>query len=110
MVIVFLFGAALGSFVAVVAGRFNTGLPFLKGRSFCFSCNSWLGGRDLVPVFSFLFLRGRCRYCGSKIPKETIVTELLMGTLSILAFWKSGFFGFNFSAIILNSYFIIHHL
>ncbi len=94
--IIFLFGAALGSFVDVIANRYNTGMSFFKGRSVCFSCNTKLKEKDLVPVFSFLFLRGKCCYCGSKIPKETIIVEVLMGLLSVLAFF-----------IIHNSYFII---
>jgi leader peptidase (prepilin peptidase) / N-methyltransferase len=104
----FLFGAALGSFIAVIADRFNTGLSFLKGRSVCFSCNTELRSKDLFPFFSFIFLKGKCRYCGSKIPKETFIVELLMGFLSILAFLKSGLFISDFSSIIHNSYFLIH--
>jgi prepilin signal peptidase PulO-like enzyme (type II secretory pathway) len=88
--VLFMFGAALGSFVAVIVNRYNTGLPFFKGRSICFSCNTQLGKKDLVPIFSFLFLRGKCRYCKSKIPKDTIITEILMGALSVLAASKSG--------------------
>lgn len=87
---IFLFGAAIGSFVCVVANRYNTGLSFWRGRSFCFSCNTELTRADLVPIFSFLFLRGKCRYCNDKIPKETIFVEFLMGFLSVVAFWKSG--------------------
>jgi len=90
--IIFLFGAALGSFLAVIAGRYNTGLSFFKGRSICFSCNAELQNKDLIPIFSFLFLKGRCRHCQSKIPKETLITEILMGALSVLAAFKSGLF------------------
>jgi len=110
-VIIFLFGAALGSFINVVVNRYNTGLSFFKGRSICFSCNEKLQTKDLVPIFSFLFLRGKCRYCHSKIPKETIIFELLMGVLSILAAFKSGFFaqavGFNFSWLLATGYFLL---
>jgi prepilin signal peptidase PulO-like enzyme (type II secretory pathway) len=90
IIFLFLFGAAIGSFVAVVANRHNTGLSFWRGRSFCFSCNTELTRSDLVPIFSFLFLKGKCRYCESKIPRETLVAELLMGALSVLAFLKAG--------------------
>ena len=90
--LIFLFGSALGSFVLVVAERFNTGLPFLKGRSICFSCNTNLQKKDLVPLFSFLFLRGKCRHCGSKIPKEALIVEILMGILAVLAFLKTASF------------------
>ena len=108
LTLIFLFGAALGSFVAVIANRYNTELPFLKGRSICFSCNTKLQRKDLVPIFSFLFLKGKCRFCGSKIPKETLFIEILMGALSVLAFLKSGLLASDFSFIIHNSYFIIH--
>lgn len=87
-IIIFLFGAVVGSFLGVVANRYNTGLSYLKGRSFCFSCNTELGKKDLFPIFSFLFLRGRCRYCGSQIPRETFWTECLMGGLTLIAFLK----------------------
>lgn len=107
-IIIFLFGTFLGSFIAVIVNRYNTGLSFLKGRSVCFSCNAELQKKDLVPIFSFLFLKGKCRYCHSKIPKEVFITEILMGILSVLAALKSGFFVSDFSSIILNSGFIIH--
>jgi len=89
-VLVFLFGGALGSFILVIADRYNTGLSFLKGRSVCFSCNRELQSRDMVPILSFLFLKGKCRYCGSKIPRSAFIVEILMGILSVLAFLKFG--------------------
>lgn len=93
IVIVFLFGSALGSFILVIADRFNTGLKFFKGRSFCFSCNTQLKRADLVPIFSFIFLRGRCRYCQSKIPVDLFITEAVMGVLTVLVALKSGLLG-----------------
>ena len=90
LTLIFLFGAGLGSFVAVIGSRYNTGLPWTKGRSICFSCNAQLKKGDLFPIFSFLFLKGRCRYCQSKIPIETFFVEILMGILAVLAFFKSG--------------------
>jgi len=104
--IIFLFGAALGSFVAVIVDRYNTGLPWSRGRSICFSCNIQLKREDLYPIFSFLFLKGRCRYCKSKIPRQTFFVEILMGVLSVLASLKSGLLLVDFS-ILHNSYFII---
>lgn len=105
--IIFLFGATLGSFIAVIANRYNTGLPFFRGRSFCFSCNTKLQTKDLFPVFSFLFLKGKCRYCGSIIPKDTLVIELIMGVLSVLAALKSGLFDLS---LIHNLTFLIEYL
>jgi leader peptidase (prepilin peptidase) / N-methyltransferase len=102
----FLFGAILGSFIAVIANRYNTGLSFLKGRSVCFSCNTELKSKDLIPLFSFIFLRGKCRYCGSKIPMDTFLVEIVMGVLSVLVALKLGVFdNFQFSIFNLQSIF-----
>lgn len=94
--IIFIFGSIIGSFINVIADRYNTGLSFVKGRSFCFSCGSTLTKTDLFPIFSFIFLRGKCRYCKSKIPNTVFIVEILMGILSILAAFKSGIFDSNF--------------
>lgn len=70
-------GAVLGSFLDCTVSRWAAGeREFLKGRSRCGSCGHRLGVWDLIPVFSFLFLRGRCRYCKGKIPADCILAEL----------------------------------
>lgn len=71
-------GAVLGSFLDCVVSRWATGEEHpLGGRSRCGSCGHRLGVWDLIPVFSFLFLRGRCRHCKGKIPADCILAELL---------------------------------
>jgi leader peptidase (prepilin peptidase) / N-methyltransferase len=90
LVLIFLLGSALGSFIAVIGARYNTGLSFFKGRSVCFSCNTTLQKKDLIPIFSFLSLGGKCRYCQSKIPVGTLITEIAMGVLTVLAAVKTG--------------------
>jgi leader peptidase (prepilin peptidase)/N-methyltransferase len=62
-------GACIGSFLATVARRWESG-PFaaLHGRSACDSCHTTLGPIELVPILGRIFLRGRCRHCGSPIP------------------------------------------
>ncbi len=105
--ITFFLGASVGSFVCVVASRYNTGLAFWKGESFCFSCNSTLKTLDLVPLLSFLTLKGRCRYCGSKIPKDTFIIELAMGLLSILAALKVGLFSLALSWLFIGHYLLL---
>ena len=105
--LIFLFGAALGSFVAVITDRYNTGLPFFKGRSFCFSCNTQLKNKDLIPIFSFLSLRGKCRHCRSKIPHQTFIIEILMGGLAVLAALKSGFISLPFSWLLATGYLLL---
>lgn len=88
--ILFIFGGLLGSFLAVVADRYNTSLNWWQGRSKCFYCNSSLKILDLIPFFSFLFLKGRCRYCNLKIPINLFLIELSMSVLSIVAGYKTG--------------------
>lgn len=104
MVMVYIFitviGFALGSFVNALAWRVyeqsvtknKTRLKRLsvtKGRSMCVHCQHELHGRDLVPVLSWLFLRGRCRYCSKPISFEYPLVEVLFtaALLCSFVFW-----------------------
>ena len=88
--ICFLLGAALFSFMNVVAWRLPRGKNSLTGRSFCPSCGATLTAADLVPVFSWLCLRGRCRHCGARIPVRYLLVELLGGALALGCRWRFG--------------------
>ena len=79
----FLLGAALFSFMNVVAWRLPRNMNPLKGRSICPRCGRTLDAPDLVPVFSWLFLRGRCRHCGAHIPARYLLVEVLGGVLAL---------------------------
>ena len=86
-----LLGIIIGSFLNALSFRFNTGRRVLalsgaQSRSKCMSCGHMLAGIDLVPFFSFIFLRGRCRYCGSKISWQYPLVEFVAGVLSVLVF------------------------
>lgn len=85
-VLIFLFGLAVGSFLNVLIYRLPRTIPFVRGRSFCPHCKSSLRAADLVPLFSFLFLRGRCRYCRAPISWRYPLVELLSGTGLALLF------------------------
>lgn len=76
----FFLGTILGSFIKAIADRSLGGGTYL-GRSYCPNCKHKLGFLDLFPIFSYLFLKGRCRYCGRLISKEYILVELSMGLL-----------------------------
>ena len=69
-------GAVLGSFLDCAVSRWAAGEPWHRGRSRCISCGHPLVARDLVPVASYLLRRGRCRFCGRKIPAECLLAEL----------------------------------
>ena len=86
----FLCGSCIGSFLNVVIYRVPRGISIAKGRSFCPGCGHTLRPLDLVPVFSFLFLRGRCRYCQMKISRRYPLVETIMGLAALLVFGRTG--------------------
>lgn len=86
-IIFFMFGGIIGSFINVIAVRYNTGLG-ITGRSKCFSCGKTLHFFELIPFFSFIFLGGKCSKCRSKIPLQDFIMEIGMAFLSIFLFFK----------------------
>ena len=87
LVVVFwgLVGAAVGSFLNVVADRLPTGGSLLSPPSHCPHCGTRLRPAELVPVVSYLALRGRCRSCGGPIGRRTLIVEAGTGLLFALA-------------------------
>lgn len=77
-------GAVLGSFLNCAAWRIVRGESFVRGHSHCPGCGHTLGIRDLVPVLSWLFLGGMCRYCKGKISARYPATEALFAVLTVL--------------------------
>lgn len=82
--IIFIFGTFIGSFLGVVIDRLPKGESIVKGRSHCDHCRKTLTVLDLVPVFSFLFLQGRCRYCKVKLSWFYPLIEVITGVLFVL--------------------------
>ncbi len=83
----FLFGLIIGSFLNVVICRMNTARS-LGGRSACMSCQNQLCWYELVPLFSFMGLKGRCRVCKSKISLQYPLVELVSGIIFVSVFYK----------------------
>jgi len=79
-------GAVVGSFLNVVALRYGMDKSPFVGRSFCPACNRKLSVIDLVPIFSFIFLRGKCRTCRAKISWQYPLVEILTAIVFLLAF------------------------
>lgn len=76
----FIFGAILGSFFHVLVLRLHSGKGgIISGRSECPHCSHKLGAADLIPLFSYLVLRGKCRYCKKKISWNYFLIELITG-------------------------------
>ena len=85
----FLTGLSVGSFLNCLIYRLHKGESFWKGRSYCPKCKHKLGILDLIPVFSFIFLRGKCRYCHQKISWQYPLVELCTAILFTLAYLKT---------------------
>lgn len=91
MIYIFLVCACIGSFMNVLIYRLPLGEDIVWKRSYCPSCHHKLGVLDLVPIFSFLFLNGKCRYCKHKISFSYIIVELLSGCLGVFLYCLYGF-------------------
>ncbi|WP_096202817.1 prepilin peptidase [Bacillus sp. FJAT-45350] len=86
----FIFGLVLGSFYNVVGLRVPVEESIVKPRSHCPNCKRTLTALDLVPVFSYLLIRGKCRGCGLKISPLYPLMELSTGLLFVLAYYFIG--------------------
>ena len=109
LVIIFaLFGTVLGSFLNVCIDRLPADRSILRPPSHCDSCQHRLSPADLVPVFSYLWLRRRCRYCGALIPWRPFWVELGTGLLFALSDWYFGlsdwYFGLSVSFAVIVFY------
>lgn len=85
LIFAFVFGCLIGSFLNVIIWR----LPrqeSLGGRSHCPKCNHQLNALDLIPVFSIIFARGKCRYCKAKVSLRYPLIEIITGALFALTF------------------------
>ena len=88
---VFAFGACVGSFLNVVAYRLPADLSVVHPPSRCPHCYHRLGKMENVPIFSWLWLRGRCRWCKAPISPRYPLVEAATALLFCLAFWQFGF-------------------
>lgn len=108
---VLVFGLSVGSFLNVLVDRLPRNESVLKGRSHCEFCKKKLDPLDLIPLFSFLFLRGCCRFCRKPLSWYYPFVELITGMLFLLTFFyvSSNFhsnFNFQFSGFIELPYYL----
>lgn len=89
-IIAFLYGIVIGSFLNVCIYRIPKEENLVSVGSHCMICGHRLKWYDLVPLFSWLFLKGKCRYCGGKISRQYPVIEGLNGFLYVLIFSVNG--------------------
>jgi len=83
-------GIAIGSFLNVCIDRLPLRKSLAYPPSHCDTCQRRLGLMDLIPIFSYLWLRGRCRYCKAGIPIRVLLVEVISGLLFFLAFRQYG--------------------
>lgn len=88
--IIFLFGIVIGSFLNVCIFRIPKKEDIVKMSSHCMSCGYHLKWYDMVPIFSFLALRGKCRKCGAKLSVQYPLIEAANGILYVLIVWTGG--------------------
>lgn len=86
--LVFLFGGSLGSFYKVFVERRERGEDFIFSRSHCDSCKNTLKFYEMIPVFSYIFLNGKCSSCGERIGRENFYLEVLTSLLALLVFMR----------------------
>ena len=85
-----LLGLAVGSFLNLCIDRLPQGKSIVRPGSHCDNCNQNLKAIDLVPVFSYLWLRGRCRYCGAHIPLRSPIVEFAAAAIFAFLAWHYG--------------------
>jgi leader peptidase (prepilin peptidase)/N-methyltransferase len=85
-----LLGLAIGSFLNVCIDRLPQNKSIVFPPSHCEACQHKLAAKDLIPVFSYLRLRGRCRYCQASIPRRVFWVELATGLIFALLYWHYG--------------------
>jgi len=85
ILVVFIFGAIIGSFLNVVILRLHTGKS-LNGRSHCMTCGAQLGAMELIPILSYVSLFGKCKSCSAKFSVRYVIVEILTGAAFVLAY------------------------
>lgn len=101
-IVIFIIGTLFGSFFTLAVYRIPLGKDITHERSFCPNCNHKLSFLDMIPILSYLFLGGKCRYCKQKIRPRYLLLELLSGLVFVLFVMslKLSLLGSNMSTIV----------
>ena len=100
--IIFIIGTLFGSFYTLAVYRIPKRQDIVHTHSYCPNCNHKLGLLDLFPIFSYILLGGKCRYCKQKIRPRYLILEMLSGALFVIMAYalKLSIFNLNKTAII----------
>lgn len=106
-IVIFLYGIVIGSFLNVCIYRIPLAESIVKTSSHCMACGTKLKWYHLIPLFSYLGLRGRCQYCKQKISIQYPMIETLNGIVYVLIFWVNGWKASSFLYCLLTSALIV---
>ena len=106
IIISIVFGFAAGNYACSLVHRLPRGRLILDKTPYCGSCGTGLQVKDLFPVISALLLKHKCRYCHTPFPVSHTWTEILVGFLFVLTFFKYGF-GEQYILVVLIGIFLI---
>lgn len=101
-VFVFLFGITIGSFLNVCIYRLPKGESLITNNSHCMTCGTQIKRYDLIPVLSWLILKGRCRACGAKITPRYMLIEALTGFVFLGIFLRYDFMNYGLYPVMLS--------
>src|SRR3989338_7696834 len=90
LIVLFIFGLFIGSFLNMLIDRMPREEQIIKGRSHCDHCKHVLSWMDLIPVVSWTMLGGKCRYCHKKVPVRNTIVELITGGLFAITYLVYG--------------------
>lgn len=104
---IFIIGTVFGSFFNVCIFRIPNKESISNPQSYCYKCNNRLTYLDLIPILSWILLKGKCRYCGQKISLRYPLIELLTGILFIIIYNVHGLNFITINYLVLTSLLII---
>lgn len=94
-----LFGACFGSFISMASYRLPKREDILFKKSYCPICNTALKLKSLIPIFSWIFQKGKCSMCGAKISIRYPLIEIMTAIFFVLSYFK---FGFSLNTVIVD--------
>ncbi len=95
-----IFGLAVGSFLNVVIWRVPLKMSVIKGGSVCPKCREAITAKENIPLFSYIFLQGKCRHCKAKISFQYPAVEMLTSIVWIITTWTVGLHYYTFAYLI----------
>lgn len=109
-IIIFICGTLFGSFYTLAVYRIPKGIDIVKKHSYCPNCNHKLGILDLIPILSYIFLGGKCRYCKQKIRARYLILEILSGIAFVIFAYvlKIDAYKFEINKIILLAFMVLY--